>query len=796
MVRGKPSVEKYVQKEDGPALAEDEWELFQQGRIDRLEENEKTPWFIDDFEPIIDGLDAFERIRSDEDDEVYKLVYACLQTKSGMREFFAIELLKLLIGKFRTAQYPLMLVPGGEGQEEEDEFSVDKIEQSFNNPAYNVHCCFTNERIPHTDLRKLKQRWKMCNNYALTTEHILEFRDYVFMPSQTISKHNVWHYKTHWLTEFTKGLSFDQETFCFNILAQLEAKSIFRQEQEENNYVNRSERLQIFLAECRKLPQWEIDVNKEIEARKLELNPHIAMWIWLCSQKTFIDSVPKQSVSITETEGFNTEYSITRDESMRPYSVNVYISEEFQFTIKEITSKTTFSDLWTKINREMVTVKKNLIEEKMKWALEPKIDLLKRQKRKQDLPTDDEIENWFTHKESFKKEFDEYERDEKQYIQAFKQEYSMRLDEKIAGNVDSDNRQIYVKDERTDQYFWLPETPFVPNVNNYTLYLKPKKVFTYENKVAVDAPNSGFFNENQNLFSDKRGFPQSAHPIQVQGDQWSQFFNDLTSPNKNFATYVKTKKMFPLSMIHFWEDKYVQEDDIELRIPTIKNEHDNTYSDKFNDEDSSFVCFPQVLQMQSKDDTELKQLAKSVFIHFIKVATSVLHKGPENTQKFYDTMDSLHALLEKNQDYNWKDMNDEDKADITVHVTTIHNLDKDPLEGSDQKTTFLNFETEKLLEQLPTCYPLKRMFEHPKLHKEYKHVLIKEDNSYHFCFNLGTYAQFMYTWDGTQFVYVVGGQDDDAPLYQAFTTYDKSNGNMVPPPFTGKSQLHLLHNMR
>ena len=197
-------------------------------------------------------------------------------------------------------------------------------------------------------------------------------------------------------------------------------------------------------------------------------------------------------------------------------------------------------------------------------------------------------------------------------------------------------------------------------------------------------------------------------------------------------------------------------------------------------------------------------------------------------------MDLLHTLLTENQDVNWSDVSDEHKDDIEMYIDTIHELDPEPLEGKETDT-YLTSQTKQLLQGLPTCYPLKRMFEHPKLHKEYKHVLIKDDGKYHFCFNIDTFAQFMYTWDGTQFVYVEDGQDDDAPWYDKFTTYNKvededalyhtydskgeqlvwqrlpactnSKDNLITekemqmeidtePESTGKPHPHSLHNMR
>ena len=727
-------------------------------------------WFKNNFQPLVETFAAFNNSEYEvATGDVYNLVLACLEfNKDFMQKFFADFMLQLLVSK-AAAEY--------QKQKENKQSSENRVEESFNDDSYKVRCCFTNEVIPK--LAERKERWKMCNNHLFIqrndSDYLMEYGNYIFTSAETISKDNFYHYKNHWFAKYSgfNGLTFDQATFCFSVLSQIETsekifldlKALTRKDNPEFKVLNK--KLEIFVNQCKKLPAWEALDSTFVEPSPA-LEPHISMWVWLCSQKRFMSSVLRGIKPIHEVEGYDKVFTSEAQVPKTQYKVTLYVDDKLSLDI-EISPDMTYATLWQTIEISLKIWIKTMCE-RLQEVLSRAVN-----DEETSEAEEEEIRRLFGSLGSFEAMISNYKTNPVRYPQIAAKKFEKYWNKKIHGKEGNDKKEIYVV-QNSESYYRIDPQNALPNLEGQTLVLKEKNYADFAIESVIDAPNSGLFNESQSLYSPDRGFLQSAHPIQLEPDKWKHYCDTLRNTGE-FATYIRTKKMFPLHMAYFWMNKNDStRHDIELRIPTVLIAgKDNLYD--IENPETTYRCYPEIeilppLPKDSENEDKnlkLKRSIESVFLTFRNIATFMKTQKTEDIVLFYTRMETVYDWLTEHQNVKWSDLDDKQQISLITQLENIQNfLPRSELEDDDVFES-LDVRTTDLLDKLPTCLPLLKMLEHPQFMSGYKHILIKDGPSqrYMFCFNVDTFASFQMSYHNYEFE-IVNVDEDWLNIFSTF----------------------------
>ena len=755
----------------------DESKLLELLEAQEVEEKPNT-WYSQNFQPLVETFAAFNDSEYEvATGDVYNLVLACLDfDRVTMQNFFADFMLQLLVSKAAT-EYQKQK----EEKEKNKQSSENRVEESFNDDSYKVRCCFTNEEIPK--LAERKERWKMCNNHLFIQRndfnYLTEYGNYIFTSAETISKDNFYHYKNHWFAKYSKfnGLTFDQATFCFSVLSQIETsekifldlKALTRKDNPEFKVLNK--KLEIFVEQCKKLPAWEA-LDSTFVKPSPALEPHISMWVWLCSQKRFMSSVLQGIKPIYEVEGYDKDFTSEAQAPKTPYTVNLYVDDILSLDIK-IAPGMTYDLLWVQIE--------DALQLWIKSKLTLLMNVLSRAVNDKENTEADENEIrrlFYGFLGNFETMISNYDDNPQAFAVNAPKKFKKFWKKKIRARDSNDKKEIYVV-QNSESYYRINPENALPNLEGQTLVLKEKNYADFAIESVIDAPNSGLFNESQSLYSPDRGFLQSAHPIQLQPDKWQTYCDSLRNTGE-FATYIRTKKMFPLHMAYFWMNKKEStRHDIELRIPTVLIDGEDNLYDIENPE-TTYRCYPEIemlpllpqkpVDAKNEDkNLQLKRSIESVFLTFRNIATFMKTQKTEGIVSFYTRMEKVYEWLTEHQNVKWSDVDSNQQNMLTTQLENIQDfLPRSELEGDDAFES-LDVRTTELLNKLPTCLPLLKMLEHPQFMSDYKHILIKDGPSqrYMFCFNVDTFASFQMSYHNFEFE-IVNVDEDWLNIFSTF----------------------------
>lgn len=597
----------------------------------------------------------------------------------------------------------------------------------------NVNCCFTNVPIHLTP--ELKRRWLLCVSELPTTtkekqamieqmeyvngydSYISDTGPYMFNTYQLFSKNNYYHWHSHPLFEATKDLAFNQQTFCANIYYGLHPYT--RMLMETKN--------KLFVDACKELSSFP---SERIENGPIQKMDADALWLWLCSKKTYMERISEgEEMLVTKT--------LPSCETCSPVKTYSIMYDTMPLNI-------TFEDL------EDITL--HALEENCVEAVRGFFSLM-RIKRMADLEAIKRKETWENFKASSKdfdikldeegfKEIKKHMNTSEGMTQVIKsyiepvllEQTSMLTPNKLWARVGNTKNKLAIvaKNDETKELFMLPDEGLLPDLSGYTLSIAPVSIVHYKYGMKEDTLNSGELNSEKGVYDTARAKIRSSFPQQSEQNEWESYRTVMQRLDGIVYTSVKTRKLFSRQMGEFWSGSQYNLQQFQVGITV--NDGGGT--------GSIYSIWPQNEVVEGETDfCKVVNNFYDICFDLYKYTQNNKKSTPKDFKRLYGFYNAIRDYLESDPE----EQDDEKRRKIKdlLFEITYNNFGVLVQHDIDLKTIL---EDVKLLKYC-TADDLKQVLEIPLFYDDYEHLLMriktKTEDGYCFIFNRDTHFEFM-----------------------------------------------------